>query len=179
MIDAAAADWPDDAWDRMCENGCLTRAEFLSALMNEFIALVRRLEEVLSAAQINGGRDLEPGSHNSVVHLVAEQNYILNISSTRIAMLYRATPGSFGGGVLGGMFPRLAMRFLVYAFALEAKPYHHKSNNNLKESHIIQHKPSRSFQQKPNQIIPTAIQPVHSNSLQQQSNSLRSGGETQ
>lgn len=53
--------------------------------MQTFIQRVRASEGFLSAAQVNDARDLVPGTHNYIQHMIAKANMTHNVCTTRIS----------------------------------------------------------------------------------------------
>ena len=64
---------------------CMQRIQALYIPMKDWVGQVRQRENILSKAQVDGGKDLVVGSHNWIAHKLAESNYIHNISCTRIS----------------------------------------------------------------------------------------------
>ena len=74
-----------EAWDRLDEESCLLRAQYLMKPMKSFIQQTRVYEGTLSKAQCEDGRQLEPGTHNYTVHMTARANYEHNMCQTRVS----------------------------------------------------------------------------------------------
>lgn len=85
IVEAVVSRFTTEHSNRMTEDACIARLQLLCPALKQFLGRVRITEGFLSAAQVNEGANLEPGTHNYVEHVVAQQNYIHNISGTRIS----------------------------------------------------------------------------------------------
>ena len=75
----------ETTWAGPSKNDTLQRLRALNPLMKAFITKTLLFMKILSKAQIDGGHDLEPGSHNYVMHQLGEENYKHNLSASRIS----------------------------------------------------------------------------------------------